>query len=65
MYVLELIQSLPALAGSLPLDDNTLGVLALLAGMSGGWYLTGLREQLKAKKVKVERKENVRPRKPD
>ncbi len=39
--------------GSIPLDDSSVALIALLAGMVGGWTLTGWREQLKARKAKV------------
>jgi len=41
---------------SLALDDSSLALIALLAGMAGGWSLTGWREQLKAKRAKAQRK---------
>lgn len=50
------LASLPHLFSSIALDDSSLALIALLAGMAGGWTLTGWREQLKARKAKVERK---------
>jgi hypothetical protein len=41
---------------SLALDDSSLALIALLAGMAGGWSLTGWREQLKTRRAKAERK---------
>jgi hypothetical protein len=41
---------------SFAIDDSTLAVMALLAGMIGGWKFTGWREQLKAKRVRIEHK---------
>lgn len=38
---------------SLTLDDSSLALIALLAGMAGGWSLTGWREQLKMKRAKA------------
>ena len=46
------------------LDDSTVSVLAMLLGIIGGWYLTGLRQQMKAKRVKMSAKKQT-PRKPD
>ena len=40
---------------SYAIDDGTLALMALLAGMIGGWKITGWREQLKAKRVRVEK----------
>ena len=37
---------------SLPIDDNSMSVLAMLIGIVGGWTLTSLHQQLKAKRVK-------------
>lgn len=39
--------------GSIRLDDNSIALIALLAGMVGGWTLTGWREQLRARKAKA------------
>ena len=47
------------------LDDSTVSVLAMLLGIIGGWYLTGLRQQMKAKRVKMSRKQQPPLRKPD
>jgi hypothetical protein len=51
---------------SFALDDSSLALIALLAGMAGGWSLTGWREQLKARRAKVD-SQTVRSavRKPD
>jgi hypothetical protein len=43
---------------SLALDDSSLALIALLAGMAGGWSLTGWREQLKTRRAKAERKQS-------
>lgn len=51
---------------SFALDDSSLALIALLAGMAGGWSLTGWREQLKARRAKVESQAVRSPvRKPD
>jgi hypothetical protein len=46
-------------------DEGTLALIALLAGMAGGWCLTEWHEQLKARRAKVERKPQIVRRKPD
>jgi hypothetical protein len=49
--------SLPHLLNSFTLDDSSLALLALLAGMAGGWTLTHWRDQqLRTRKLKVNRK---------
>jgi hypothetical protein len=49
--------SLPHLFNSITLDDSSLALIALLAGMAGGWTLTNWRDQqLRTKKLKVNRK---------
>ena len=49
--------SLGSLLGSLSLDDSSLALIALLAGMAGGWTLTNWRDQqLRTKKLKINRK---------
>jgi hypothetical protein len=40
---------------SYAIDDSSLALMALLAGMIGGWKITGWREQLKARRVRVEK----------
>ena len=47
------------------LDDSTVSVLAMLLGICGGWMLTNLHQQLKAKRVKVSRRQQPVFRKPD
>jgi hypothetical protein len=56
MNLFSLLGSLVHGFGSLQLDDSSVGLLALLAGMAGGWRLTGWHEQLKAKRAKIARK---------
>ncbi len=46
-------------------DDNTVSVLALVAGILAGWMLTGWHQQMKAKRVKVARRRLDGLRKPD
>jgi hypothetical protein len=38
------------------LDDSSVALIALLAGMMGGWRLTGWHDQLKAKRAKIQGK---------
>jgi hypothetical protein len=59
----EVVRQLPHLLAAIPIDDNSISVLAMLAGIVGGWTLTGWHKQLKEKRVKVERERQV-PRKP-
>jgi hypothetical protein len=56
--------SAPQALGS-HLDDNTISVLAMLIGIVGGWMLTSLHQQLKAKRVKMSRKQRPSLRKPE
>jgi hypothetical protein len=41
---------------SYSIDDSSLALMSLLAGMIGGWKITGWREQLKARRVRVQDK---------
>jgi hypothetical protein len=41
---------------SYSIDDSSLALMSLLAGMIGGWKITNWREQLKARRVRVESK---------
>ncbi len=50
---------------SFAIDDSSLAVMALVAGMIGGWKFTGWRGQLKAKRVRVDHKTEIRTRKRD
>jgi hypothetical protein len=51
------LSSLVSLIGSLTLDDSSLALIALLAGMAGGWLLTNWwDQQLRMKKLKANRK---------
>jgi hypothetical protein len=56
MDLATLAQSASHALGSLQLDDSTVSVLAMLLGICGGWFITGLHQQLKAKRVKVARR---------
>jgi hypothetical protein len=49
--------SLSQLISSFTLDDSSLALIALLAGMAGGWMLNNWRDnQLRTKKLKIGRK---------
>ena len=49
--------SFSALVASFTLDDSSLALIALLAGMAGGWVLTNWRDQqVRMKKLKADRK---------
>lgn len=51
------LSSIGSLLGSLSLDDSSLALIALLAGMAGGWLLTNWwDQQLRTKKLKANRK---------
>jgi hypothetical protein len=58
MDLIAMLQAAPHSLSGLQLDDSTVSVLAMLLGVCGGWLLTGLHQQLKAKRVKVSRKQN-------
>ena len=51
--------------GAFQIDDNTISVLAMVLGIAAGWTLTGLHQQMKAKRVKVARRRLDGLRKPD
>lgn len=65
MNVFSFAAPLAHLINSMQLDDSSVSLLALLAGMAGGWWLTGWHEQLKAKRAKIARKAQSEPRKSD
>ncbi|MFL6602009.1 MAG: hypothetical protein ACJ8R9_11850 [Steroidobacteraceae bacterium] len=50
---------------SFQLDDSSVALIALLAGMIGGYRITGWHAQLKAKRAKIAEKPRVISRKPD
>jgi hypothetical protein len=64
MNIVEVVQSLPQLLAS-NIDDSSISVLAMLAGIIGGWTLTGVHQQMKAKRVKIRKQQNPTLRKPD
>jgi hypothetical protein len=65
MNLFSFLGSLTHAFGSLQLDDSSTSLIALLAGVIGGWRLTGWQEQLKMKRTKIARKEQMVQRKPD
>ena len=65
MDLIEMVLSVPRAFSTLALDDSTVSVLAMLLGIVGGWSLTGLHQQMKAKRVKVSRKQQLPLRKRD
>jgi hypothetical protein len=65
MNLFSFLGSLAHTFGSLQLDDSSTSLIALLAGVVGGWRLTGWHEQLKVKRAKIARKEQMIERKPD
>jgi hypothetical protein len=64
MDLASLAQSASQALGS-QIDDSTVSVLAMLLGIVGGWTLTSLHQQLKARRVKVSRRQQPVLRKPD
>jgi hypothetical protein len=44
--------------GALQLDDSSIALIALLAGMFGGYWING-RQQLKARRAEIARRERV------
>jgi hypothetical protein len=49
----DAVRALPHLVRSLPIDENSVSVLAMLAGIIGGWTITSWHQQLKSKRVKL------------
>lgn len=50
------LSALGSLFGSLTLDDSSLALIALLAGMAAGWTLTNWRDQqLRTKRLKAKK----------
>jgi hypothetical protein len=56
MNLFDLAQALLHGARAIPMDENTVSLLAMFVGVGGGVYITGYFSQLKAKRIKVERK---------
>ena len=53
MNVLSLADSFAQHIRTFQLDDSSVALIALLAGMIGGYRITGWHAQLKAKRAKV------------
>ena len=62
MEFFALAHSLSQVMSAVSLDDSSVSALAMLAGIIGGWTLTGL-FQPKVKKVKVDRQKDDANRK--
>ncbi len=65
MNVLSYAGSLAQHVRTFQLDDSSVALIALLAGMIGGYRLTGWHAQLKAKRARVAGKPRDLTRKPD
>ena len=63
MSVFPFAESVSNLMNSISIDDNGIAVLAVLAGVIGGWYFGNFREQLKAKRAEAQRKNGGTDRK--
>ena len=56
MNLISLAGSCTHFLGTFQMDDSSVALVALLAGMIGGYRLTGWHDQLKAKRAKIARK---------
>jgi hypothetical protein len=66
MNVLSFADSFAQHIRTFQLDDSSVALIALLAGMIGGYRITGWHAQLKAKRAKVPAKTHAAvPRKSD
>jgi hypothetical protein len=65
MDIFSVLGSIPHLFSTFQLDDSSVALIALLAGMLGGYRLTGWHEQLKAKRARVAASKPRSRRKPD
>jgi hypothetical protein len=61
MSIAPFLEILPRMLSTATLDDNSIGMIACLIGMAGGFYITSYREKLKAQKAKIERKSERPP----
>jgi hypothetical protein len=52
-------------ASAIQLDDSSVALIALLAGMIGGYRITGWHAQLKARRARIPGKRPGATRKPD
>ena len=65
MNVLSFADSFAQHMRSFQLDDSSVALIALLAGMIGGYRITGWHAQLKAKRAKIATKPHGLSRKSD
>ena len=65
MDLSTLAGSLAHFIGGFQLDDSSVALIALIAGMVGGWRLTDWHDQLKAKRAKIAGKTHGVPRNQD
>jgi len=65
MDITSIAGSLPHFFSTFQLDDSSIALIALLAGMMGGYRLTGWHEQLKAKRARIAANKPQGTRKPD
>ena len=65
MNVLSFADSFAQHMRTFQLDDSSVALIALLAGMIGGYRITGWHAQLKAKRAKIGGKPQGFPRKSD
>jgi hypothetical protein len=63
MDISSVLGSMPHLFNTFQLDDSSVALIALLAGMLGGYRLTGWHEQLKARRARIASKPQD-PRRP-
>jgi hypothetical protein len=59
MSIVPFMEVLPTLFDSFTLNSNSVGLLACLVGMAGGLYMSNRAQQLKAKKARIQRKEDL------
>ncbi len=65
MDLFSLLGACARFLGSLQFDDSSISLIALLAGMVGGYRLTGWHDQFKAKRARITRKGPQLTRKPE
>jgi hypothetical protein len=65
MSVFYFADSFAHVLSTFQLDDSSVALIALLAGMIGGYRITGWHAQLKARRARIAQKSQAAPRKPD
>jgi hypothetical protein len=65
MNVLSFADSFAQHIRTFQLDDSSVALIALLAGMIGGYRITGWHAELKAKRAKIAAKPHTTQRKSD